>query len=139
MGRNENIYGADKNSFAEGIASDALDTSMQGMHVSGDYWGSNQDERAVAKANVGEESVGPSSPKTPELKSLTGVTDGIGAGGGDSEKLLDPYPQMQRFPRHTKGPSTATDEGGGVKTPPPRNQTGKPGKVAGPVYNKKVS
>lgn len=133
MGRDSNIYGADSTSFAEGIASDALTTSTQGMqNVSADYWGSEQDERAIAKANVGAESTGPDDPKTP-------ITDGMLAGGGDKERLLNPYPQTQRVPRHVKGPSTATDEGGGVKTPPPKNQTGKPGAVSGPAYAKKVS
>lgn len=133
MGRNANIYGADDTNFAEGIARDALDTSMQGIgNASADIWGSEQDSRAVAKANVGAESSGPDDPKTP-------ILDGNLAGGGDKEPLLKNYPQMQRFPRHTPGPKTSTDEGGGVTQPPPRNQTGKPGRVSGPAYNKKVS
>jgi len=133
MDRDSNIYGADITSFAEGIASDALTTSTQGMqNVSADYWGSEQDERAVAKANVGAESTGPDDPKTP-------ILDGHLAGGGDKEKLTNPYPQMGRFPRHVKGPSTATDEGGGITNPPPRNQTGKPGALPGPAYSRKVT
>lgn len=47
MGRDSNIYGTDNNSFAEGIAADALDTSTQGVgEASADYWGGEKDKRA---------------------------------------------------------------------------------------------
>lgn len=107
-----NIYGADDTGMASSVSSDALSVTSGDA----DWWGSIQDDRAVAKANVGAESTGPDDPKTPTL-------DGNKAGGGDGERLTSPYPQMSRFPRHNPGPKTSKDEGGGVKTPPPRNQT----------------
>lgn len=43
-----NIYGADENSFAEGISSDSL-SSTKGK---GDIWGSIFDQSAEAKGNA---------------------------------------------------------------------------------------
>ena len=112
-----NLYGSDDCGMADSISADAL-TPEHTVDIA-DHWGSIQDERAIAKANVGEESTGPDAPKTPVLD---GSRHGTLAGGGDHEGLTDPYPQMGRFPRHVPGPKTSTDEGGGVKTPPPANQ-----------------
>lgn len=122
-----NIYGTDSNSFAEGIASDAL------ANTKGDYiWGGIQDDRAIAKANVGAESTGPTDPDTPKLRSQQD------AGNLENEKL-DMTADVPNSIRHRKGPSTSTDEGGAVKFPPPKNQTGKPGKLPGPAYSRKVT
>lgn len=106
-----NLYGADDTGYASRVWSDGLSTSKGDE----DIWGDFQDARSMAKGNVGSESLGPSDPKVPTLK-------GNMAGGGDKESLLNPYPQLQRFPRHTKGPSTSKDEGGGITQPMPRNQ-----------------
>lgn len=117
-----NIYGTDSNSFAEGIASDAL------ANTKGDYiWGGIQDDRAIAKANVGAESTGPSDPDTPTI-------DGNMAGGGDNEKLGEFSAGKQR---HARGPSTSTDSQ--PKNLVPKNQTGRPGKLPGPAYSRKVT
>lgn len=117
MGRDFNIYGQDDNSFAERIAGDALNTALGDA----DIWGDFQDSRAIAKANVGAESTGPDNPKTPTVKGTGHSAHGTLAGGGDSEKLTTPYPQLQRFPRHSPGPKTAKDVGDGILRPPPRN------------------
>src|SRR5215469_15820923 len=113
MGRDNNIYGLDDTDFAKSVWTDALGSPANDP---ADYWGSVQDTRAQAQANIGKESLGPSGDKTPTL-------DGNLAGGGDNERLTSPYPQMSKFPRHVPGPRTSKDEGGGVKSPPPRNQT----------------
>lgn len=120
MGRSldSNIYGADELGQARGVWTDALDTSLGDA----DYWGDIQDARGTAKANVGAESTGPDDPKTPVVKGTGNSAHGTLAGGGDSEALTSPYPQLQRFPRHVRGPKGAHDVGDGIKRPPPRNQ-----------------
>lgn len=117
--RDLSIYGFDETAYADVVSSKALDPSA-GMD-SPDYWGSEQDDRAQAKANVGAESLGPTSPDTPVVNGRSG--NSANKGRGDVEKLMHPYPQLQKFPRHTPGTKTSKDEGGAMTTPPPRNQT----------------
>jgi hypothetical protein len=124
------IYGTDSTSFAEGIATDAL-TNTAGT---ADFWGGIQDERGVAKANVGRESTGPSDPDTPTLR-----TQQDAGNFGDNEALNMPEDYKGPDFRHRKGPSTSTDEGAAIKYPPPKNQTGRPGKLPGPAFSRKVT
>lgn len=115
MGRDSNIYGADDTGYAERVSSSALNTSGMGVGNTNqsDYWGATKgDEDDKGKGNTPEYE----SPKVEILRKIL-------AGGGDKEKLTSPYPQLNRFPRHTPGPKTSKDEGGGVKTPPPSRQT----------------
>lgn len=117
-----NLYGADDTGMASSIASDALGTAGTGVGSinQSDYWGATKDDDAMAKGN------------TPEYEDYdVDIIRKTNAGGGDRESLTNPYPQLQRFPRHTPGPKTSTDKGGGVTDPPPSRQTSKsPGKYS---------
>jgi hypothetical protein len=136
-----NIYGADDTKMAADVASDALDTSGWSIDMA-DYWGEVQDDRAIAKSNVGSESTGPTDPDTPVSGSsvLKGHRQGSLAGNyGDRESLRMP-PQWKGNNAHKPGPKTSTDEGGGVKSPPPSNQTSsKTGRQRSPAYNNETA
>ena len=129
MGRSldSNIYGNDSTDYAESVSSSALDTSGLGYANTNlsDYWGETKgDEDDKAKGNTPEY-------ESPDVVILRKTM----AGGGDKEKLTNPYPQNQRFPRHVSGPKTSEDKGGAISDPPPSRGTSNSGSKY-PRYSK---
>lgn len=129
----DSIYGVDDTSAANEVSAAALSPDKPSRDLA-DVWGNIQDnKRAQSYANVGREPVSPDgSTDIPILRSQQDAGN-----FGDREALNMPEDYKTDSVKHRRGPSTSTDEGGGVKSPP--KFTKAPGKVAGPAYKSSKS
>lgn len=100
MGRDNRIYGADDNAFAEGIASDALTAGLNDEGI----WGPNEDARAESLDGLKE-------PQPGDVQ----VIKNLKAGAGDDGNMDSDF--AKSTPRHRKANLSAED---GISTPPKR-------------------
>ena len=127
------IYGADDTAAANSVSAAALEAGWLGRDVADNNGDIQDTKRAQSYANVGRESLGPSDPKIPLLRSQHDA-------GNLENEGLNMTADVPHSAKHRSGPRTSTDEGAAVgEAPPPRAHISKPGKASGPIYSKRKS